>query len=370
MTKKNVKTSGAIVVYKPQTRLPPQNKKKNRKKKGRVGPGKSDMLACYRASLSAPFSITAQGARVPDMYSCPTVTRHITKSFTVVTNSAGEADLVVLPSAFHHAVSPRNNIPSGVTWSTLSGATAANALVFTSPGQLANSLVNYRIVGYGVRIFGVASMTNTAGRAVIATVPIASWINDKTASVGGQVSNAVNAAANVAGTLVAYGVPVTGAYVDIASLPSLPNTVGVSMMNLSERQMIITPKITGPEAFVFNETTDNAIGFNIVDQTSVSFVASGDASYLRVAGFEGVVIGLSGCPPNVGVLEVELVYHLEGQPTITNNNIVGDSPESFCAPVSFLNTLQAIAKTPTFKQGLKVVGNSIYPGLGTLASRY
>lgn len=366
---KQKKMSKALVVYS-QSAPNQQNKTKKKKSKTPKTNAQSSGLRAYRAALTAPFSLAAQGARVPDMYSCPTVTRHITKSFTVHTNSSGEADVVILPSAYFHAVSPRGSIPSGSVWTTLSGQTVDNAVIYTASSNLKTSLVNYRVVGYGIRVFGVASMTSTAGRCVISTLPISSFVNDKNATIGGQNANSTNASATVGHTLTTYGIPASANVVDLPSLPALPNSIELSMMSLSENQMIVTPKIVSPEAFMFNQSADNAIGFDVNDQTSINFVSSGDASYLRVSGLESVVIGVSGSTASSGVLEVEVIYHLEGTPTILNNNIVSDAPQTFCAPMDFLSTIAAVAKTPTFKQGLAAAGNSIYPGLGTLAMRF
>lgn len=365
---KNLATSQALVVY----QKPAEKKKKKPKSKNKVDLTNMG-LTMYKAALLDPFSINAQGARVPDMYASPTTTRHITKTFTIATNASGEADIVVLPSAYHHAVSPRGSLVNGAAWLTIDGNSVANALQYTDPNTLAASLTNYRIVGYGVKIFGIQSMTGTAGKVLVATSPISSNVNDKNATIGGFANNSTNSSATKANTLKTYGIPTSSGVVDVASLPSMPNSMETSLVRVTEVPMRVIPKLTSPEAFMFRQSMDNAIGFNINQQTSVTNVVTGDASWLRVAGFECVTIALTGCAASTNCLEVEVVYHLEGNPfqSTTGFAVIGnDTNASLVAPVSWMNIVQSVAKTPAFKTAVETAGNSFFPGLGTLANKF
>jgi len=363
------KVSNALVVYKQQPSK--KTKKKKNKNISNVSSGNSALVS-YKAALCEPFSLAASGARVPDMFSCPTTTRHITKTITIVTNSSGDADLIVLPSALAHALSSRGNISGGANWSPMDYSTAiSNAMVYTDQALLAGQITNYRVVGYGVKVFGVASMSNNSGKVLVATVPISSYINARY-GVGGQSPTIANPFATVANTLKSYGIPNSGSVVDISSIPNMINSMEVSMINISERPLFVIPKITSPEAFTFRESTDNSIGFNIVNQTSASNVQAGDASYLRLAGHEAVLVAITGSALSTPVLEVELTYHLEGTqaPNTTAGIIGSDSSLSVVGPVSWMNTVQSVARMPAFRQAVEVGGNSIYPGLGTLANRF
>lgn len=324
----------------------------------------------YRIALSDPFSYGAQGARVPDMYSCPTATRHITRTFTLISNSSGEFDCIVLPSCYQHIISPRGSLVGGSTWTTLDGGTVATGAYTTPTATLSAQLLNYRIVSYGVKIYGLASMTNNSGKVIVGTVPISSNVNDKNATVGGQTANTTNSNATVGATLSAYGVPAGGSVVTISSLPNLPNSMETSMINLSERPLTVLPKITGPRAFEFKQTYDEAIGFNVVNQTTLSNVMAGDASYLSLGGFEAVVIGGTGCPATTNMLEVEVIYHIEGNPYLASATSIGsDSTAAAVDPISWMKVISDVASHPSFKMGVQALGDSFYPGLGTLANR-
>lgn len=345
---------------------------KKAKAVSRPGPSSSDQISTFRAALTSPFSSAATGARVPDLYSVPTSTLHITRRFTLVTNSSGEADVIILPNAYWHAVSPRGSVVGGGGWSLLDGSTVTSAVVYTPTSNLQAKLNNYRIVGYGVRVMGVSSMTATQGVVLAAKAATHSYLNTKFDPVGGQTSTATNTNATRANTIIAYGYPKdTNNVVDLSALPTMPQSVETSLMAISERPMEINPKITSPEAFIFKQSADNAIGFNITDQTSLSNVQTGDASYLRVGGHESVCIAISGGPISQNAMEVEVIYHLEGVPNANSSQyVVADTPVALVNPMAFFSTVAKAALSPGFKQAAATGLNSVYPGLGTLAKSF
>lgn len=328
-------------------------------------------LVAYKAALSRPFSLAAQGARVPDMYSVATTTRHITRKLTLSSNASGECDLVVIPSAYLHAMSPRASIVGGDSWITLNGATLANAAVQTLPSALAGQLTNYRVVGYGVKIIGIAAMTTNAGSLTLATVPAEGYVN-LTSTIGNQAANSNNAFHTVANTLTAYGVPNSSNVVSVASLPSLPNSVESSLINVSERPITITPKVCSPNAFIFKNTSDIGPGFSAQNQTSAVSISVGNASYLQFGGHESVVIAATGCPASTSMLDIEITYHLEGNPFIsaTAGSIIGSDSSSVAVdPLGFMNVIREVAAMPTFKALAIGVGDSFFPGLGTMVGK-
>jgi len=364
---KNKNTMAVVPYNAKQTALVPKKKVKSKSVLEKPGAG---ILACYRAALSTPFAAEACGARVPDMFSVPTKASHVTRRYTIQTNASGEADLVVLPSAYWHMISPRGSIVGGGDWTSLDNNTVSGAVGYTSTSSLATQFANYRIVGYGVRLVGMASMTNNSGVMVAAKVPISSYINSRGDPVGGITSNATNTNATKANTLIAYGVPTSSSKVDLSQIPSLPDACETSLVKLSEGPMEIIPKISSANAFNFRLPNDSAIGFNITDQTSLSYVNSGDASYLRLDGHEAVIIGFTGCANSTSVCEIEVIYHLEGIPsTTTTQYIVADSVSTAVDPVGFMNVVKEVANLPSFRSMATGALNSFYPGLGTLANR-
>lgn len=352
---------------------PPRAPKAAKKNQNQMQNSQSSALACYKSALNNPFSTKSQGARVPDMYCVPTSTRHITRSFTLTSNASGELDAVCLPSAFHHVISPKGNLSGAGNWQLLDGTTVTSGLGYTDKAAFSQQLTNYRIVGWGVQIMGTAAMTNNQGKIIVAKVPISSNINTKADAVGGISPNVNNSNATAANTLSAYGIPNFSGTVNTPALANLNDSFETTMVAISERPKPIFSKITSPEAFVFRESTDNAIGYNITDQSSLTNVQSGDASYLRVAGFEAIVIGAAGLPASTAVMELQITYHLEGTPYISasgNSFIAGDSAMVSVDPIGWMKVIADVAKQDSFKTIVGMAGDTFYPGLGTFAKKF
>lgn len=332
----------------------------------------SQALMNYKAALTSPFSAMAMGARVPDQFMCPTISRHITRTYTMRTNSQGEFDLIVLPNLYNHVISPRGNIVNGSTWSTLSGSDVTTGADYTSYTVLSAQLTNYRIVGYGVKVFGLASMTNNSGKVLIATVPVSTYVNDRTTSVGGQTSNSTNSSATVGYYLEDLSIPSSSNLVDISSIPQMVNSIETSTVNLSERPIEVIPKLTSPEAFIFKQAKDS-LGYGLTQQTSLVSVTAGDPSYLRVAGHEAVVVCGTGMTATSNTIEVEVIYHFEGSPavTLTGAKTIGnDSAVNHCDPVNWIRIMADAATSATFRSAAASLVNTYYPGLGTAVNRF
>lgn len=366
--------STAIVVYKEkpsQSQPRRKNRNKNRKNKSRSD---GDAIAAFRAALANPFSITAQGARIPDMFSCPTVTKHVTRVITVSADSNGEADVTVLPNLYQLAISSRASLVGESTWITGDAVSYTNSTVLMSGTTLAAQLTNYRIVGYGVKVIGLQNDAAAAGRLHIATLPVSSWVNSQNTPVGGQVSNRNDPNQTLGSSYQALGVQVSGTpnKVAISGIPALPNSIEVPVNKLNDSPVTIVPKVTSPEAFAFRMASDSPNGFASVDQTSTSWVTSGDSSYLRIAGHEAVLLAMSGLTPSTPVVDVEVIYHIEGAPMVglTNTIVSPDTSQTLVNPSALANVIQQVARMPAFRAAVETGGNMIFPGLGTLANRF
>lgn len=326
-------------------------------------------LAVYRAALSNPFDELALGARVPDMFTVPTRAAHITRRYTVTTDGTGNADLIFLPSIYHHVVSPRGNLAGAAAWNTFDGASKSDAVLNTPVTSIGQQFLNWRIVGYGIRLMGTAAMTDSSGAMFCAKVPISSWINT-TDNWTGATTLATNAAMTKANTLTAWGIPNNSSVVDQSQLIGLPDAFETSMINLSESPLQLCPKISSPEAFEFKEAQPNAIGYNVEPQNPGTALSTGDASYLRLAGHEAVVVALTGCALSTPVMDFEVIYHVEGIPSTTQTQyILADTTQSVVDPIGWMTVVKEVATQPFVKQFIEGAGNSFFPGLGSLATR-
>lgn len=361
---KNQKTT-AMVVY----QTPSRQKKTTKKPKSKPSrAGDSGDLACYRQALTNPFSVDANGARVPDMFCVPTSTRRITRSVTLTSDSSGNADYICLPNAFVHGFTTQGALSNADSLNVPAGGTLQ--CTATQASTLAAELANYRIVGYGVKVLGTQSENLAQGRVYVATVPVSTWLNT-TVPVGGQGDSHPDLAQTTGAWLTAMGIPNSSNKVAIGTLPTLTNSMLTSVSRINETPLTVQPKISSPEAFNFRQSNDSTIGFDVQDQTSTSWITAGDASYLRVSGHEAVVIGFGGTTATTAIAEIELVYHLEGTAAIADsvNSVAQANDRVVVNPVGWMNVVQQIAKLPSFRLAVEGAGNAIVPGLGTLANR-
>lgn len=331
-------------------------------------PKQNDDLVCYKMALSNPFSVDANGARVPDMFCVPTATRRITRSFTLSSSSTGTSDAIILPSAAWHAFTTNGGNSSPTTFTVGSGS--SYPVCYTDPAALASQISNYRIVGYGVKIIGTQNDNVASGKLYVATVPVSTWMNI-TDTVGGQGDSHPDAAQTMGAWLTDMGIPNAANKVNLGVLPSMTNSILTSVQRVNETPLSVLPKISSPEAFNFRQSKDSTVGYSAQDQTSTSWITSGDASYMRVGGHEAVVIGIEGAVANSNLMEIELVYHLEGTAAATSNTspIAQANDRVVVNPLGWMQVVQQVAQLPAFRLAVEGAGNAIIPGLGTLANR-
>jgi len=319
-------------------------------------------LAAYKAALSNPFDAAACGARVPDMYSVPTSTRRITKTMSVTTNALGNALVSILPSAYIHGFLTMGSTSAG-SFTTGAGEGVAGCL--TPPATLGSQLSNYRIVGYGVKVFTTQNETNVAGKLHLATVPVSSWLNTVD-TVGGQADNHADSAQTLLTWMSDMGMSTAP-----GTMPSMANSVLLPLANVQQNPVEIRPKLTSPEGMNFRQTKDSTVGYMATDQTSTSWITAGDASYLRVAGHEAVQIGIEGATASTGVIEIELVYHLEGTNALaaTQTGVVQSEDRMVTNPLGWMRVVAEVANLPSFRTLAVSALDRVIPGLGALATR-
>lgn len=351
------------------------NKKANKKKVNKTAKVQrslksDDTLAKYFLALTDPFHPGAVGAKVPDQYSCPTITQTVRASFTITANSSGNAGLLVLPNVIASVACFNGTCGdfSTITWGDNTATTQARWGV--DPSTFAAKMDNYRIVGYGVRMTGLSSMTNASGKFILGTYPITTNWATKDFPVGGTTM-ATNANNTQFKAWSSWGVPTSGSTLTPALLVNLPGSRVVSAIEASENLFEINPRLSTPEAMNFRSSGDSLSGFDQVPGATTG----GDASYLHVAGHEASYIYYTGGVASTSTFDIELIYHLEGKPSLstgTTQAVVSVVPSQTQAaspvqPVGMLKVLEAAAKQPVVKQVIESAATFIHPMLGKLA---
>lgn len=344
-------------------------------------------MTSYVAALCDPFSAEAEGAQVPDMYSLPTCTQMIRTAFTLSTNdSSGNLDFVLQPNLFCTIASSTG---TGATDRITGGEPWSSSYNFTEHGVSNQTVVaqyfsRYRVVSWGMRLRTLVTPQGQQGKFYIAKVPaINQWANYSTAYTN---------AAYWSDYLDFYELPEPDATNNITnSIIGLPTATQNMVSALSLEQGLETVgSIVSPVAFEWRDSTQSAIidqhstdqpiyqSGQIIAQTNSGTgdpypVLAMDSDFLRQAGWSCILFkatGLSTTPQPW--FDVEVVFHLEGLPPVTNSVIMVPSKN----PPVHLGLLNAAIHTaatqPHFKKAINNMvgrGRVVRHGLET-ASRH
>lgn len=339
----------------------PSNNNRNKKPQAKASIVKSrprqdvGQIGSYQMALTKPFSSASYGARVPDLWSAPTTTSHIRKLVTLSTTNTGTVTGLIIPNLCTHAVLSEGSI-SGVgafSWTKWDGTSTPGALLSTEATGVKAKLSNARIVSYGVRFRNQAALSNVSGRFTVATIPIKDdMISPNAGPIGGSFTS--NAGDTVGAWYAAAGVPYNGtgaaALIDSGTLTSLPNNMTVSSLQMNEVGLDVVPKVITPYAFGLKNTSDSIIGNDVGPGIATGSIYAGDDDYLKFGGFESVIFSASGLPANTAAMTLEVIYHVEGTPTIAaDGGLVPDAaPKSQVSMAMFHRALDYAASAATF----------------------
>jgi len=323
----------------------------------------------YRRALLNPFSSDALGVRVPDQFFAPTATLALREFASLKADANGTIDFIGLANPFNPAVSPRGCISNGSTLTTPDGTSIANGAILNGQTGLNGKIKNYRVVSWGLRIRNTASMTNASGIVTTALVPIHQRLRiPHNYLIGNQAGGGTGAGnLHIGYWMQNAGIP-SNAYtstsvVSIDNLLDLPYHARHQSMVLAEGGVEVRPKVTDPMGLVFRNAADSYWGSDMQATTSAVYVQPGDASYLMCDGWTSVVIGGSGFPANTAVLDVEMIYHLEGSPDVSSGTIfVPDTPVVQLDPVGALLAQADLNKAQPF---IKIAARAAMAAFGS-----
>jgi len=309
----------------------------------------------YAKALLFPFSMEALGARVPDQYFSPTATFALREFATLTSDASGNLDLIAMPNPLVPAWSTRSNVSNGTTMVTPDGTIYPTAGFLNSSTSLGKKLKNYRIVSWGMRVRNTSSMTNVSG--VVTTALVPSHFRLKTPyalEIGGNGANGAGASNLTIGNwLGAAGIPFTGsgtsAKVDTSSLLDLPFHSRYPSLQLAEQGIEVRPKLVDPSGLLFRNATDSFWGEDMQATTSAIYVQPGDASYTMCDGWTNIVLAGNGFPANTSVMDVELIYHLEGSPNVDSGTLfIADTPVVKLDPIGAMIAIAGLNRAQPF----------------------
>lgn len=323
----------------------------------------------YWLALTDPFHPDAVGARVPDLYSAHTATYTVRASLTVTANASGAATQFVFPNPVTSVFNQQGGSPdfAALTWGD---NTVANGARWGIDQQaLGSKLDNYRIVGYGIRVTNMSSMTTSQGKFFMGSYPVNSTWHTKDFSIGGAFLP-TSAGLTRAATTAPWGVPLDAAgNFNSSLLAQYPGTVIRSALEMGEEAYDVAARPVDPRAFAFRTSNDQFDGWDVVGGAA----ASGDGSYLDMNGFEALFISLQGAVATQSAYDLEIVYHIEGRPylgglpAVTGQNQLVTPSMSSASPVNpmgFFDAIAAAVKIPAVRQVVDTTADTVHPLLG------
>lgn len=290
--------------------------------------------------MATPFSAAAEGARVPDAVSFPTSTLTLTRRYTISSDAAGRAEVICLPNLAASLWSPGGNLDSTsrAFYGSVSGVNqlgpvgSIGGFDISQTTGLGGYYHRYRIVGWGVRIKGVGSLT-TSGECIVAPL-MGKGLAPSSSDYIPQVIDSTGAAINVPSystqgavlrdtadqLMFTLGVPRSGtgdAARPLASgLVALPGHGTVSYAQLAAHGLHLRSKPFDPRAHNFRNVLYTTTGNDAVDtfeNVSASYCTGRGVNYepWQVDGWSSQVVCFTGLPASTTIGTIEVIYHVE-----------------------------------------------------------
>jgi hypothetical protein len=300
------------------------------------------MVADFVMALKRPFDPSTEGCRVPDPWSFPTTTYHLHQTLTMG-NSSTNAPLsgLFLPSplvstidlslaasgsslGFAFATSSQTQITTGTGGLTglVTGASTETAL--------SGLMSSYRVVSWGIRLSNLIPELSAAGRVIVAYIPI----NPRTPGPS-VLSSSANQPTPSNIPPIFINMPASVA--DSSTVLELPTAQEFSFQDLLSGNIEIPGVYTNPSFFTFRNSFENTnwnggegLGDQIVDKVATGTIGSyGSSPSADMTGGVGIIVYIEGVPTGLtSVLQVEVIYHLEGTPQIGSNTATVPIPSS------------------------------------------
>jgi len=332
----------------------------------------------YWLALSDPFHPDAVGARVPDMYAAHTATYTIRATHTITANAGGAASVFIFPNVVTAAF-----LAQGVSADFVSTVWGDNTTFTQSrwginDTSLGAKLDNYRIVGMGLRVTNMSSMTNASGKFIMGTYPISSTWHTKDFAVGSAILP-TNAGMTQAATTTEWGIPQTsagGGQIAPNLLVQYPGAQVRSALEMGEVAFDIVPRPVDPRAFEFRSPNGQSTGWETAGSAAAGATITGNADFLDLNGFEASFVSLQGAVGSTSSYDLELVYHIEGRPylagisaTTAQGELVTPSASNASPvnPLGFFEAVSLAVKLPAVRTALEAGATLMHPMLGQFA---
>jgi len=278
----------------------------------------------YAMALIHPFTLEAEGVRVPEPYAQPTVTYKFRRIVELTTSATGALDYAIFPNLSFCAAQYQGTsvgLTTGVVTNLPAGVT-----VYSSGANIGTMLRQYRVVAFGARLKSNTTFANTTGRVYAARVP----------SARDFPAVAVPAGTTLAEYSDMMSVPIDGTGIT-ASINALPGSAQYTLSELHQESGVeFTTHPVSPAAIDFLD----AVLQTKESQTGVA--VNYQAGFYSGSGWQSILITGNGLPNSSQVLTLELVYHVEGIPLVTSATGGAMIPSGMVAAVGSHSALSAV----------------------------
>jgi hypothetical protein len=357
-----------LQVKKPKKKQPTPQPRANRKMSV-SSLGDRNLIGNYLAALTEPFSPNAQGARVPDQWSFPTVTYRSRGTMVFSSDSSGVASATFFCNPL---ISCINNDGATVTGGMSQYANSPVVWAAATQSSLSGVLASYRCVGGGISIRSNLPPTTATGRFIISHVPVAS------PGIGTSVLNSASIvvdAESACGFILGLD---TGGTSNPwpADILELPDSQEFTVQDVISQSVECHFKPITPLAFGFCDAADNlrlnaaatykagASSFLVSGGTAATYDNPGE---IDMRGWDAFLIRAEGLPVSTtAAFEVEYVYHYEGNPAMvtTAGALEPNTPPVACVNLpAFQSAISKGLTLPSFIQTTKDIGGSLLKGV-------
>lgn len=324
--KKTTKNNGVKI---PQNRSVPQTVIQGNKRNMNIAARPEGQ---YLQALTDPFSDKALGCVIPDTFPWPTATYHCKYSSTIQPSTTGAIGTVLLPSPTVSQVNFTGTIVGGTTWE--SGGTVVGTTRTSFTGAISDSTVsshfsNMRTVACGWKLRNLQPFQTINGRLICAPFIVGK---------GGLNQSALyTIMADTANCISSMG-EYLSEYTPAGSAPNttvlaLPGAFEITADELISTDLMLCSRPVGPGAFHFRTSRNVAVSAsNAVQICSSDTTNNGVSSLISSHGpnetsdcqdmIGWIILGVGFTTTTSTVIELETIYHLEGQAMVGSTGIM------------------------------------------------
>jgi hypothetical protein len=329
----------------------------------------SAVASQFAALLQDPFNPRCFGARVPDSFSLPTVTYHLRNTYTVTSTNAnpGIVELVLMANPCLSLIVGQGTVSGLVTYNQNN-----QAGYLISPANLFGQVLNYRVVGWGVKLIAKDTAFAEKGRIYSAVLPNGgqqpSWeiLNNHSASseqvlseylVGYQIGSSTPTALQNYATCQSFSLQ------DLLNLGSMVMSVSPSHTDQFRfRSPLTNSALTWSTSLAIGQVG----GYNPTGNTTY-IDSQGNLEATSLVGSNCVVIYASGLPQNSNEFDLDVIYHIEATPNLNTSSVQLIPSGMDSAPGSTNTTETILAKAKRHTDAFIAGADRALGSLGTQA---